>query len=130
MTVASASVASVADHTQLPGSFLNCYEVMNPASLVWSVQLYKVVRAGGAGQSHGDRGEIKQAIWALRKQYSSLCRGYGFVVDVDEEKREIVVLIHGPGRLERFTKGNEVNEGDRSSRAKAKGTKGHCEKAG
>jgi hypothetical protein len=85
MTAASTSVTSVADHTQLPGSFLNCYEVTNPASLVWSVRLYKVVRAGGSGQSHGDRGEIKQAIWDLRKQHVSLCRGLEFVVDVDEE---------------------------------------------
>ena len=85
MIVTSASVASVADQTQLPGSFLNCYEVTNPASLVWPVRLYKVVRADGSGQSHGDRGEIKQAIWDLRKKHSSLCRGLGFVVDVDEE---------------------------------------------
>ena len=85
MSVASAPVASVIDHTPLPGSFLNCYEVTNPASLVWSVRLYKVVRTDGSGQSHGDRGEIKQAIWDLRKQHAGLCRGLGFVVDVDEE---------------------------------------------
>ncbi|MBV8308882.1 MAG: hypothetical protein JO344_00645 [Planctomycetaceae bacterium] len=27
-------------------------------------------------------GEIKQAVWTLRKKYQGLCRGYGFVVDV------------------------------------------------
>jgi hypothetical protein len=85
MTVACVPVVSVAALTQLPGSFLNCYEVTNPASLVWPVRLYKVVRADGASQSHRDRGEIKQAIWALRKQHASLCRGLGFVVDVDKE---------------------------------------------
>ena len=85
MIVASPAAASAVDPTQLPGSFLSCYEITNPESLVWPVRLYKVVRADGSGQSHGDRGEIKQAIWELRKKYSSLCRGYGFVVDVDEE---------------------------------------------
>ena len=85
MSVASTPGASVVDHTQLPGSFLNCYEVMNPASLMWPVRLYKAVRAYGLRQSHDDRAEIKQAIWHLRKQHASLCRGLGFVVDVDEE---------------------------------------------
>src|SRR5436305_7587533 len=85
MIVASAPVASVTDQTQLPGSFLNCYEVMNPAFLVWPVRLYKVVRADGSGQAHGDRGKIKQVIWDLRKQHARLCPGLGFVVDVDEE---------------------------------------------
>ena len=85
MTITSPAAAPTANPTQLPDSFLNCYEITNPKSLEWPVRLYKVVRADGSGQSHGDRGEIKQAIWELRKKYSSLCRGYGFVVDVDEE---------------------------------------------
>src|SRR5215813_2863502 len=85
MIVARPAAAVTADPTQLLDSFLNCYEITNPKSLEWPVRLYKVVRANGLGQSHGDRGEIKQAIWELRKKYSSLCRGYGFVVDVDEE---------------------------------------------
>ena len=34
----------------------------------------------------------------------------------------------GARRLGVIYKGNEVNEGDRSSRAKAKGAKCHCEK--
>jgi hypothetical protein len=85
MIVASPVAASAVDPIQLPESFLSCYEITNPASLVWLVRLYKVLRVDGSGQSHGDRGEIKQAIWELRKKYSSLCRGYGFVVDVDEE---------------------------------------------
>jgi hypothetical protein len=85
MTMASPSVMSAGAPTQLPDSFLVCYEITNPASLVWPVRLYKVVRSDGSGPSHGDRGEIKQAIWELRKQYAQLCREYGFVVDVDEE---------------------------------------------
>ena len=85
MTSTSPAAVAAADPTQLPDSFLICYEITNPASLVWLVRLYKVVRVDGSGQSHGDRREIKQAIWEMRKKYSSLCRGYGFVVDVDEE---------------------------------------------
>jgi hypothetical protein len=85
MIVASPAAAVTADPTRLPDSFLSCYEIMNPESLVWLVRLYKVVRVDGSGQSHGDRGEIKQAVWELRKKYLNLCRGYGFVVDVDEE---------------------------------------------
>ncbi len=85
MIVVSPSAASVVDQTQLPGSFLSCYEITNPESLAWSVRLYKVIRTDGSGQSHGARGEIKQAIWALRKKHSSFSPRYGFVVDVDEE---------------------------------------------
>jgi hypothetical protein len=85
MTIASPAAAFAARPIPLPQSFLSCYEVMNPECLVWSVRLYKVVRADGSRQSHSDRSEIKQAIWELRKNYLSLCRGYGFVVDVDEE---------------------------------------------
>jgi hypothetical protein len=49
------------------------------------VRLYKVIRADGSGQSHGDRSEIKQAIWELWRKHARLCRGYGFVVDVNQE---------------------------------------------
>jgi len=82
MTITSPAAVAAADPTQLPDSFLICYEITNPKSLAWPVRLYEVIRVDGSGQSHGDRGEIKQAIWELRKKYSSLCRGYGFVVDV------------------------------------------------
>ncbi len=72
MTITSPVTAATADPTQFPGSFLNCYEITNPESLEWPARLYKVVRADGSGQSHGARGEIKQAIWTLRKKHSSL----------------------------------------------------------
>jgi hypothetical protein len=35
-------------------------------------------------------GEIKQAVWTLRKKYQGLCRGYGFVVDVGVIRRNPV----------------------------------------
>ena len=85
MTVASPMSAFAVQPIQVPGSFLNCYEVTSPESLAWPVRLYKVVRADGSGQSDNDRGEIKQAMWDLRRKYPSLCDGYGFVVDADKE---------------------------------------------
>ena len=84
MSVRSSTAVTAVYPIQLPQSFLSCYEVINPKSLVWPVRLYKVMPMARR-QSHGERGEIKQAIWALRKKYSRLCRGYGFVVDVDKE---------------------------------------------
>jgi hypothetical protein len=66
MTITSPAAAATADPTQLPGSFLICYEITTPESLGRPVRLYKVVRTDGSGQSHGARGEIKQAIWAKR----------------------------------------------------------------
>ena len=84
MTVASPMSAFAVQPIQVPGSFLNCYEVTSPESLAWPVRLYKVVRVDGSGQSDNDRGEIKQAMWDLRRKHPSLCDGYGFVVDVDK----------------------------------------------
>lgn len=70
--------------SELPESFLSCYEIVNSDALRWGVRLYKVRRNGG-DQTHADRGEAKQVIWSLRKKHKDLCRGYGFVVDVDED---------------------------------------------
>ena len=47
------------------------------------MRLYKVRRHGG--QTHAELGDAKQTIWSLRKKHKDLCRGYGFVVDLDEE---------------------------------------------
>jgi hypothetical protein len=68
----------------LPETFLSCYEIANADAIRWGVRLYKVRRAGGQ-PSHAERGEAKQAIWNLWKKNKALCRGYGFVIDVDEE---------------------------------------------
>jgi len=70
--------------SKLPETFLSCYEIVNPEALRWGVRLYQVRRDGG-GQTHAERGGAKQVIWSLRKKYKDLCRGYGFVVDLDEE---------------------------------------------
>lgn len=69
----------------LPGIFLNCYEILDADALRWDVRLYKVRRNDGGGRGHADRGDVKQAIWNLKRKNPGLCKGYGFVVDVDTE---------------------------------------------
>jgi hypothetical protein len=84
--IVAAQIATITTRQiRLPDSFLTCYEVTNEESLAWPTRLYKVVRTDGAAQSHAQHGEIKQVLWELRKKHSGLCRGYGFVVDADEE---------------------------------------------
>lgn len=87
MTVSTASsnkVQASRQHPELPESFLSCYEIVNSDALTWGVRLYKV-RVNGGGQTHSERGEAKQVIWSLRKRHKEQCRGFGFVVDLDEE---------------------------------------------
>lgn len=69
---------------ELPETFLSCFDIVNAEALRWGVRLYKVRRDGG-DQTHADRGDAKQVVWSIRKKHKDLCRGYGFVVDVDEE---------------------------------------------
>lgn len=88
MSNATAAAATRKKHEafpELPGTFLNCFAVANPEVLSWPVRIYKVRRQDGAEQSHEQRGEAKQTIWSLRNQHKDRCRGFGFVVDVDEE---------------------------------------------
>ena len=60
MTVTNPAAATAVHPIQLPQSFLSCYEITNPKSFAWSVRLYKIVKADGSCQSHGDRGETRQ----------------------------------------------------------------------
>lgn len=69
----------------LPANFLNGYEILNMSLLAWPVSTYIVERADGQKQSHKDRSQIKNAIWTLKMEHKNLCRGYGFVIDVDEQ---------------------------------------------
>src|SRR5262245_17541502 len=83
-TINRQSSRTLSKSPELPDIFLPCYEIVNKDDLRWNVRSYKVLNINGR-QSHADRGDAKQVIWSLRKQHSSLCRGYGFVVDVDAE---------------------------------------------
>ena len=67
----------------LPQDFLNCYEIVNAATLSWPVTTYVVERQDGTAQSHDRRGEIKGIIWKLLLgQYRHVRKGRGFVIDV------------------------------------------------
>jgi hypothetical protein len=86
MTNSAASTQNIQEPdmaSKLPDSFLSCYQIINSDALRWGVRLYKVRR--DSGQTHSDLGDAKEAIWSLRKKHKELCRGYGFVVDLDEE---------------------------------------------
>jgi hypothetical protein len=80
--------------SELPETFLSCYEIVNQSALRWGVRLYKVRRDGGR-QTHVERGDTGQVIWSLWEKHKQLCRGYGFVVDVDED----TVAVPGAWKL-------------------------------
>lgn len=84
----------------LPANFLNCYELSTPSKLAWSVSTYRVTRLDGQLQSHKERGEIKNVIWTLHKRYEDRCRGYGFVVDVDEQTVAVPATWDFPSPVE------------------------------
>jgi hypothetical protein len=84
-TPASVISSSIKKSPALPETFLSCYELLDPDALRWDVRLYKVRRINGDVQKHEGRGDIRQAIWNLRRKNPGLCKGYGFVVDVDAE---------------------------------------------
>lgn len=83
---------------ELPEVFLACYEIVNPDALRWGVRLYRVRRDSG-GQTHAERGDAKQVIWSLRKKHKDQCRGYGFVVDIDEETVAVPSGWNLPGNV-------------------------------
>jgi hypothetical protein len=70
--------------TSTNGEFFNAYDILNLEDLRWSVATYTVVHLDDSSRKHEDRGKIKDVIWRLRDQYRGSCRGYGFVIDVDE----------------------------------------------
>jgi hypothetical protein len=88
--------------SSLPETFLSCYEIVNADALRWGVRLYKV-RRDGVAPSHAERGAAKQIIWSLWKKNKGLCKGYSFVLDVDEETVAVSSDWNLPG---------DVQEGD------------------
>jgi hypothetical protein len=66
----------------LPQCFLNCYDILQPETLSWPVNIYAVDLKTFTVQNHQSRGDIKNVIWDLRKgKCRADCHGYGFVVD-------------------------------------------------
>lgn len=64
---------------------LNCFAVSDLSQLTWAVRTYEVERKDKQPQPQEDRGKIKNIFWNLKRQYSSQCPGYGFIVDVNEK---------------------------------------------
>ncbi len=64
--------------------FLNAYSIHNREDLSWEVAIYKIVQLNGDQSKNEDRGKIKDIMWALRRQYTGQCPGYGFIFDVDK----------------------------------------------
>jgi hypothetical protein len=83
------AVALFSKTAPLPADFLNAYEIVNASSLKWPVAIYRLDPTNGVQPTHEDRGEIKNAIWQLRTDHKSRCRGYGFVIDIS--KRQVAV---------------------------------------
>lgn len=65
--------------------FLNAYQVSNVNTLTWDVRTYKIQLNNPEDQTNQDRGKLKSLFWDLRRQYSSFCHGYGFVIDVSKD---------------------------------------------
>lgn len=68
---------------------VNAYAFLNSGELAWPVRTYTVTRRDGFALDHGQRGLLKDAAYALRKEHALSCRGWGFVVDPDP--RTVVV---------------------------------------
>jgi hypothetical protein len=71
-----------APNASLPQHFLNCYEILNLGDLAQPVNLYAVDFKDSTLNAQENRGDLKNVIWALRKQHRSACSGYGFVIDI------------------------------------------------
>lgn len=64
--------------------FLDAYEIRNVKSLAWAVRTFTLDPTDGADMRHEKRGDIVSAMWELRRQHGDRCKGYGFIVDIDE----------------------------------------------
>ena len=64
-----------------PGIFLSAFAIENQSQLSWKIRSYRLTRLDGRQASHSERGEAKGAMFQLRNQYRSRCKGYGFVID-------------------------------------------------
>ena len=65
-------------------AFLDGYEILNVNKLEWPVRTYTVEPTDEIEPRHEERGKIVGAMWELRRQHREHCKGYGFIVDIDE----------------------------------------------
>jgi hypothetical protein len=79
--------------------YLNCYEVLNASSLAWDVSTYRVERKRQRPFGK-DPGDIIGMFWELRREFSSLCRGYGFILSVDDHTVAVPAAWKLPSGIE------------------------------
>lgn len=63
---------------------LNCYEITNTNDINWDVNCYSIQKKNGEKMNHLDRNNFKNIIFELKKHKESQCRGWGFIIDVNE----------------------------------------------
>ncbi|MEI9975293.1 MAG: hypothetical protein WDO73_26460 [Ignavibacteriota bacterium] len=63
-------------------NFMNCFEVLNFSELGQPVNLFAIDFKDSMRNTQENRGELKNVMYQLRKQYRASCPGYGFVVDI------------------------------------------------
>jgi hypothetical protein len=85
ISTAGTNMASSVERGTLSDEFLNAYLISNAMDFRWPVRLYSVNPASGESAAHEERGRAKNAIWRLRENHRTTCRGFGFVVDVNAE---------------------------------------------
>ncbi len=78
----STAIAGSGNHKE----FLNAYQIVNVDSLLWDVGVYSFEPLSKLQQAHSERGKLTALIWELRRQYPSLCRGFGYAIDFTENK--------------------------------------------
>jgi len=66
------------------GEYLNAYDILDLSAIRRPVTTYSVTIHRPKDRSGQTHTEAKQAIWQARKMYAANCRGYGFVIPVNE----------------------------------------------
>jgi len=78
--LAAPSDAQAACH----GEVLNAFAIANGEQLRWKANIYRFKPLRGKPEE--PRKAIREAAWAARKAHGSLCSGYSFVVEIDDER--------------------------------------------
>jgi hypothetical protein len=68
--------------------------------LAQPVNLYAVYFRDSTRDTLENRGELKNVIWALRKQHRSACSGYGFVIDISPRLVAVPAAWNLPSPIE------------------------------
>ena len=66
------------------GEIFNAFSITNPDELRWRARIYRFRPIRGPVEDQ--RRVIKDSVWAAKKLPGSICRGWSFIVDLDEER--------------------------------------------